>query len=172
MTRLKRQPRIFEDRVEILLTRGQVAVVDVVDADLAQFNWTACRNGEKWYAYRRGPAPVCEHMDLHRVIAKRMGMEIRGHEREVDHRDGDGLNCRRGNLRPASSGQNKMNGPRRSDNTSGYKGVGWDPRRLQWRARIKAGGQEHWLGYFPTAFEAGQARSAAASRLHGDFARM
>ena len=64
-----------------------------------------------------------------------------------------------------------MNTGRRSDNTSGYKGVWHDKRRDQWVADIEANGVRHRLGYFPTPEAAKLARDAAADLLHGNFAR-
>ena len=54
---------------------------------------------------------------LHRVIAGTpVGME-------TDHRDRDGLNNRRSNLRNATIAQNRQNAAISADNTSGVKGV-------------------------------------------------
>ncbi|MCO1498261.1 HNH endonuclease, partial [Limosilactobacillus reuteri] len=41
----------------------------------------------------------------------------------TDHRDGDGLNNRRANLRPATAVQNGYNCAKYKNNTSGVKGV-------------------------------------------------
>ena len=54
---------------------------------------------------------------VHRVIAGTpVGME-------TDHRDRDGLNNRRSNLRNATIAQNRSNAAISADNTSGVKGV-------------------------------------------------
>ena len=91
---------------------------------------------------------------------------------EVDHRDGDPTNNRWNNLRVATSSQNKMNGVRRSDNTSGYRGVWFDKRRELWVAEIRGDGIRRHLGYFPTAEAAAAAYAEAAARLHGKFANL
>jgi hypothetical protein len=91
---------------------------------------------------------------------------------EIDHHDGNPTNNRWNNLRPATSSQNKMNGVRRSDNTSGYRGVRLDKRRNHWVAEILAGGAKHYLGSFPTAEAAATAYAEAAARLHGKFANL
>lgn len=51
---------------------------------------------------------------------------------EVDHADGNPLNNRIENLRPATHSQNNMNTGVRKDNTSGEKGVSWVPSRQQY----------------------------------------
>jgi len=92
-------------------------------------------------------------------------------EFEGDHIDGDPANNRWDNLRDATRSQGLMNTRRRSDNTTGYKGVWLDKRRDQWVANIEANGKKHHLGYFPTPEAAKLARDAAADLLHGEFAR-
>jgi hypothetical protein len=92
-------------------------------------------------------------------------------ESEVDHRNGDGTDNAWGNLRAATSSQQKMNKRVRSDSQSGIKGITLDRRRGLWSVRIEARGQRYWFGYFKTAEEASAARAEAAARLHGEFAR-
>lgn len=169
--RLRRPARLFEDRVEIQLTCGKVAVVDLVDADLAQFNWTteASQDGLRWYASRNGPRPCRRKIKLHREIAKRMGLKLNG--REVDHQDGDGLNCRRVNLRRATSGQNKHNAKKPRNNRSGFKGVSWQADSQKWQVHIQAKKKPHYLGLFTDLSAAVAARAEAAQRLHGEYAR-
>jgi len=90
---------------------------------------------------------------------------------EIDHKDGDPANNAWGNLRAATSSQQKINTGKRSDNTSGTKGVWYDKRRSKWIAEIMVDGKKHHIGQFPTLLEAKGARIAAAQRLHGKFAR-
>ena len=92
-------------------------------------------------------------------------------EFEADHRDNDPSNNKWANLRDATSSQGSMNTRRRSDNTSGFKGVWFEKRRNHWVADIEANGRKHHLGSFPTAEAAKAARDEAARRLHGEFAR-
>lgn len=160
---------IVGDAVHIELTAGQVAVVDLVDADLARFNWCAHRNGEFWYAWRnrQGSRGMIR---MHRVIAERAGMAIAG--LEVDRRDLDGLNNRRLNLRVATHAQNRQNTPLRSNNVSGCKGVHWDSARQKWHAIITANGKKKALGRFASIEEAADAYARAAKVLHGEFARI
>lgn len=87
----------------------------------------------------------------------------------IDHRDGDGCNNRRENLRIATWQQNAMNRPTYTSNTTGHKGVCIDsPGR--WRASIGHGGKQIYLGLFESAEAAGAAYVEAARRLHGEFA--
>lgn len=106
-------------------------------------------------------------VSLHRVIAERAGIVSRADE--VDHVDGNGLNCQRGNLRPATSAQNKQNQGRHRDNATGIKGV--SRRRGKWRAQITANGKRQHLGDFETPQEAAVAYQKAAKEAFGEFAR-
>jgi hypothetical protein len=90
---------------------------------------------------------------------------------EGDHKDGNPTNNRWSNLRDATRNQGVMNTRKRSDNTSGYKGVWFEKRRSHWVAEIEANGTKHYIGAFPTAEIAKAARDKAARRLHGAFAR-
>jgi hypothetical protein len=107
---------------------------------------------------------------LHRVI---MASALAGSPdgTEVDHENGDKLDCRRGNLRLATHAQNMRNRGLQSNNTSGFKGVSWDRQRRAWQAKIRVDGRQVKLGRFRSPESAAAAYVAAARQLHGDFAR-
>lgn len=92
----------------------------------------------------------------------------------IDHKDG--LSDRIENLRPASQAQNTRNCRKRSNNTSGFKGVLMRDRRhehrgVQWIATIHVNGKRVHVGSRKTAEEAARAYDEAAIRLHGEFAK-
>ncbi len=87
-----------------------------------------------------------------------------------DHIDGNGLNNRRSNLRPASNSQQVANQGVRSDNTSGYKGVTWREDRGKWEAKIQSGGKRRCLGLFDDKIEAAKVYDHAALEAFGEFA--
>lgn len=158
--------RVEGDTAYIPLSQGKWAIVDAIDADVGQVEWCAARSDRLWYAIRAGAG--AETLRLHRVIAERAGLSIVG--RQVDHADRDGLNCRRANLRAATHGQNQQNSATPRNNTSGFKGVGWDKRRKKWRAYVSAGGRRINIGSFDDIHDAAAARAAAAQEHHGQFA--
>ena len=55
----------------------------------------------------------------------------------IDHIDGNTLNNRIENLRPATKSTNGMNRGKQKNNTSGYKGVYFSNERKKWIAQIK-----------------------------------
>jgi hypothetical protein len=153
---------------EIPLSQGKVALVDDEDYEqLAQHKWHAAKSRTKWYASRNVGhlGDGCEQGKL------AMHQAIMGTRDGVDHIDGDGLNNQRSNLRRATQAQNVCNARRRSDNTSGFKGVSWNPQSKAWRADIMVGGRRHYLGKFATREEAAEAYAAAVSPYHGEFGR-
>ena len=90
-------------------------------------------------------------------------------ESHIDHRDLDPANNRWHNLREATRSQNLCNTNKRSNNTSGYKGVSWSKRSRKWKATITHQNKQHRLGYFSTPEEAHAAYRAAAEKHHGEF---
>lgn len=91
---------------------------------------------------------------------------------EVDHINGVPSDNRMENLRQATHQQNAMNRRRRSDNTSGYKGVSFNKQAGKWQATICISGRNCYLGLFASAEEAAAAYQAAAPQFHDQFARV
>lgn len=106
---------------------------------------------------------------LHQAVAKREGIRLEEGQ-EIDHRDGDGLNCRRGNLRAATSTQNHCNTPVRKRNKSGVKGVCF--QKGAWCAYITSKGKTRNLGRYRSKEDAAHAYAHAAVQIHGEFARL
>lgn len=90
---------------------------------------------------------------------------------DVDHRNGNGLDNRRANLRVTTHALNCANSRKRTTNTSGFKGVSFDRRRGNWRAYIVKDYKQRGLGRFSTPEAAAAAYDAAAVALFGEFAR-
>ena len=74
--------------------------------------------------------------------------------KEIDHRDGNGLNNLRSNLRAVTSRQNHQN--RHDTMTSQHPGVYWYTRYGKWKAQIRIHGKKKHLGYFTDELEAAQ----------------
>lgn len=163
----KRAPIIEGDTVRLMLTRGKAALIDAVDADLALLNWCASPCRHKWYASHVS-RPRRRTVYLHREIAARFCGDIS--DKEIDHVDGDGLNCRRSNLRPCTRGQNLCNRGKQKNNSSGFKGVFRYRKNGQWFAQIRVSGRVVRLGSFPSPGLASEAYQRAASFYHGEFA--
>jgi hypothetical protein len=158
--------RIEGNDAFIALTRGYEAVIDLADLPLVA--------GRKWQASIEPHGTVyaiCSYTLNGRQTTVRMHRLILGASEgaDVDHRDCDGLNNRRSNLRHASRSQNRANARIGARNTSGYKGV--RIRRGKWRAEIRKDGKSHCLGTFLDPVSAHKAYIEAAQTLFGEFAR-
>lgn len=103
---------------------------------------------------------------MHRMIMKAETDVV------VDHRDSNGLNNARSNLRICTNAQNISNRRKNSNNTSGYKGVRWYSETNKWRAEIYANGKLIIGGYFEDKIEAAQRYNELAIHHHGEFAHL
>lgn len=151
------------------LTRGLFARIDDIDWDLVKDRtWFAVVTSKGTYAETWLPATMTTPKRTVRMHTLIMGA------RGVDHRDGDGLNNTRANLRFATNQQNARN--RRVDgknNTTGYKGViRRTDRPGKFRARIVINGRARYLGDFNDPVRAARANDDAARAHFGEFARL
>ncbi|MEY4507927.1 MAG: hypothetical protein RLZZ450_49 [Pseudomonadota bacterium] len=110
-----------------------------------------------WYVWGR---PEGSYALLHRWLMRAPK------SREVDHRDGNGLNCCRHNMRLTDRPQNAAN--RKSSNPLG-RGVSYVDGR-GFKAQIQHHGVHHNLGFFSSAVEAADVYTQAALRLRGELA--
>jgi hypothetical protein len=90
----------------------------------------------------------------------------------VDHRNTNGLDNRRSNLRLATYSQNNCNKAKRKNTSSRYVGVCFNKQLKRWGAYIKPQGKKIFLGYFDNEIDAAHAYDAAARKYHGEFARL
>lgn len=151
---------------QIQLTQGQFAMVDDADYErVCAFKWHAHRKnkGRGFYAQTGYSAGGRQRsLLLHRFIMQA------GRGEQVDHKNGNGLDCRRENLRFCTHSQNVHNTPAKK----GYKGVVWVRKSLLWAASIMVEGHRFYLGNFSSEEDAARAYDAAAVELCGEFARL
>lgn len=113
--------------------------------------------------YRNGA-----HLFMHSFILNRSKM--------IDHRDRDGLNNTRRNLRPCNSSQNRANSVKmKKAATSRFKGVYLQTqpgRKPFWRAQVSFDGKKYMLGSFKSEIEAAKAYNRKLKLYFGRFARL
>jgi AP2 domain-containing protein/HNH endonuclease len=156
---------------EIPLTQGKVAIVDDSDyAELMKYKWCAHRKKNAWYAVRAiYPGGKYRTVLMHQQL---LGFPARD-GLQVDHKNGDGLDNRRDNLRPATRAQQRRSFRTKSPLASSkYRGVTWDVRNNRWKAAIKFQYRSRNLGHFDFEETAARAYDAAAKELFGDFAQL
>lgn len=147
---------------EILLTQGQVALVDDEDFERASsIRWRAHLQGrktKKWYATTTVNK---KYLALHRFILDAPT------EYHVDHKNGDTLDNTRANLRLVTPAENTYN--KRGRGLSGLKGV-YLNRHGTWQVTIQHHGVSMHLGNFADRLDAGRAYDAKAKELFGELA--
>lgn len=89
---------------------------------------------------------------------------------KTDHRNHNGLDNRKQNLRIATNSENQQNQKIRKNGTSQYKGVSWNSKHKLWYAQIKLNNKVKWLGDYKNEIEAAKAYDEAAKELFGEFA--
>lgn len=144
-------------------SNGHEILVDAEDHHLVcASTWTAFVTRGIWYANTKvGGRTVY----LHRLIM------AAGPGVEVDHRNGNGLDNRRENLRLSSHRLNLANQRPQVGRSSVYKGVSKVARTGCWEAYIKVDGRKRNLGSYRDEEEAARAYDTAAIEAWGEFAR-
>jgi len=154
----------------IPLTRGFYAIVDPDDFIwLSKFKWCVSKGTEGNYAVRnvRIGRRRTKMLLMHREIMKSP------EELFVDHRNNDGLDNRKANLRPATHSQNMFNRRKtRKKTSSRFIGVCFDKYYGRWLASICCHGKSFNLGRFDNEIDAAKAHDRAAREYHKEFARL
>lgn len=153
---------------EIPLTQGFVALVDDEDyEELAKHKWTSAVRKYTVYAVRYTmESGVRSVIYMHRVITNAVpGMK-------VDHKNGNGLDNQRHNIRECNDKQNQQNRYPSGGCSSTHKGVCWQINRHTWNAYITINHRRIHLGVFACEGEAANAYALAATHFFGEFANV
>lgn len=148
---------------------GRVALVDDADYELVMaYRWRVIEEARP--GRTRGPYVITTagHGSKNRVTLS-MHKLITGWPL-TDHKDHDGLNNQRSNLRPATGSQNSGNQRAQNGRTSKYKGVSMCSQTKKWLAQISVQGRGTNLGRFAAEEDAARAYDAAARIAWGEFA--
>lgn len=153
---------------KIKLTQGKYALIDDEDFDrVSKFKWWTQRCINSSYAVR------VEFLNRKRRIVY-MHRFILNHtsDLEIDHKNGNGLDNRKNNLRPVTHQQNSMNRAIGKNNSSGYKGVSFKIKTGKYYACIIINGKFVHLGVFLNALDASKAYEKKAKEVFGEFRRL
>jgi hypothetical protein len=152
----------------IPLSGGIYAIVDAVDYIwLMQWKWTAMRGRYTWYAYRLDWSDMAHpvSISMHRAIAQPPD------GKQCDHRNGNGVDNRRKNLRDGDGTEQRWNSKTQINNTSGYPGISRCEQTQSWKVRINVRGREIWLGRHKTLERAIAVRKSAEEKYVGEWVR-
>lgn len=165
-----KHPVRVEGKTAILtLRQGHTVLVDVDDlVYVAPFTWDAYKAANTHYArttYTRDGKTF--RISMHQLLL--LGMT--GDKEHIDHKDGNGLNNKRSNIRPATPWENAQNKGVCHTSKTGFKGVTQKGRKFI--AFLSLGKHKKLpIGEFKTAKEAAQAYDQAARRYLGPFAKL
>ncbi len=165
---------------KINLSMGLFAIVDDADFELLnQWKWYATFSGRTYYAVRNENNL---RVQMHRFLMGAKDEEL------LDHKDRNGLNNQRNNLRFCRKSQNCSNRRSKKNGTSKYLGVCSITSKKKyinkdgelkvydwkhWVACIKTEGRKQIrLGRFNDEWEAAKAYNKAAKKYHGEFANL
>ncbi len=152
---------------QIVLSCGAVTLVDDdIAAEFGHLKWNLHPGNRTDYVSRQVylPGRRCLRFKLHRVILDALPGQ------QVDHRDGDGLNNQRANLRAATIFQNASNKRKLEGFTSRFKGVSWSKTNGRWKVQIQHNNKNHHVGYFDDPIQGALAYDAQALSRFGEFA--
>jgi hypothetical protein len=145
-----------------LIGSNQYAIVDHEDFDrVNQYDWYEIEDRNTSYAITYDH-PRWRRLSMHKLVA---GYKL------TDHKNSNGLDNRKQNLREATATQNSAHRTKPKVGQSQYKGV----RPLKsglWKACIGHNYKSINLGTFTTEMEAAQAYDEAALELWGEFAKL
>lgn len=138
----------------IKLTQGKFAMVDDDIFDhMNKFTWHVERHKKDiFYASRfrsrkikEGPKTILLHREIMTPTK----------DFQIDHIDGNGLNCQRENMRIVTSRQNSQN--KLVHRNGKLVGCFWSKAHSMWRSQININGVKKHLGMFNSEREAHQA---------------
>lgn len=153
--------------MKISLSCEKVSEIDDSDWELVKpYRWTAINCRGHWYAISYWvEGGKKRHVLMHRLL-----LAVMDRQTLVDHRDGDGLNNKRENLRLCSHAENMRNAKVRSHSRSGIKNVALEKIKGEeyWRACVQKDGTRH-RKYFRDKEAAAQWATEKRKELHGEF---
>lgn len=149
------------------LTQGKFAVVSDSDFPFVKnFQWCAKRIKTLWYtvrSVRQNGKKITIYLHRHLLGVSKT--------EKIDHRDGDGLNNSRRNLRIATTTQNSQGfQTSRKNKSSRFRGVTWVKKVGRWQASIGIKGRVKFIGEFCDEKKAARAYDSAARKYFGRFA--
>ena len=139
---------------------NKFAIID--DEDFEKVNYL------KWYLCGRRYA----HCYPGWILLHRYILNVTDRNIHVDHKDDNGLNCQKENLRLCSNQQNTSNKRNLVPHTSQYKGVSWEKRVQKWRVTLTNHYKQIHIGTFNDEIHAAQAYNKKAIEVFGEFARL
>jgi len=120
--------------LEVKFQNNYTMLCDVKDYNLIKSQtWSIYKGGNTYYCQSKGKL-------FHRLIHPEW--------KSVDHRNRNGLDNRRFNLRDGSNGVNQRNCKLRRDNTSGYNGLHYYKKKKRYQFQWKEQGKQRKKNFY------------------------
>jgi hypothetical protein len=135
---------------------------DTSDYDIIKnYKWYVVKDDKTFYAQAHINRNAT--IKMHQLIIKCPS------GKQIDHKNRNGLDNKKRNLRICTASQNCINRQKTSKNKSGYKGVYFNKSNNKWHVQIVINKIRYHIGYFKTPESAYKAYCKAAKKHHKDF---
>ena len=136
------------------LASGYYALVDACDYEgVRKYKWHRVRGRHTYYAKRNGK--MITGVRGKKVFLHRQIMKLKPFDRlEVDHRNRNGMDCRKNNMVVTTRSKNLLNSKVSSRSKTKVKGVSWNKNAGKYVAQMSINGRQTYLGYFRTIRQA------------------
>ena len=128
--------RYVDDYIEVEIFGQKKYHIGQIDKDFldrfTERTWSAMKRGNNFYMLSGKTRNFPLNQLFHRLVLAEVDM--------VDHRNGNGLDNRKKNLRDGSGGVNENNRTMQDNNTSGTNGVSFDKTGQGWLAQWRENG--------------------------------
>lgn len=150
----------------IELNKGYQAIVDDEDYDrLMKYNWFVEIKDKNNTVY------ACRNDGNSKPFMHREVLGLTDPTIYTDHKNGNGLDNRKCNLRPCTPRQNNANRPKRSDSNNKYKGITWHKRDQRWEVHVyPKNSKRKYVGSSQCEITAAKMYNEAAKKYYGEFA--
>ena len=129
--------RYVADYIEVEIYGQKKYHIGQIDKDFldrfTERTWRAHKGGNNFYIISNKTKKIPDYQLFHRLVLPEIDI--------VDHRNGNGLDNRKKNLRDGSGGVNQNNQALLITNTSGTTGVFFDEPNKRWRAQWSENGK-------------------------------
>ncbi len=145
---------------------GNYTQVDDEDyEELNRYKWYTRKAPDTYYVMR---GYGTKEMSMHRIILNTIN---NNREIKIDHKDGNGLNNQKENLRICTHSQNMANRKKKENASSKYIGVSKNPKSPYWMSKCTKN-KKQYAKLHKSEIEAALWYNEKAKELHGEYARL